>query len=122
MKPLFSREYYMKNWDRFIQRVPGDNYINMGEELERSMKPYAEAGLPDDALKVIEKMEAKRIMEKADKLVRSQMATLIAVENGKASFGYTTQFQEIEARANYRKRFDFNCLQLALFREKYGTA
>ena len=122
MKPIHSREFYMKNWERFIKRVPGDNYINMGEELERSMKPYIEAGLPSTALEVIERIEAKRIMEKADKLVRSQMATVIAVEAGKASFGYTTQLQEVQARAEYRKRFDFNCLQLALFREKYGTA
>ena len=120
MKSLYSREFYEKNWDRFIKRVPGDTYINMGEELDREMKAFREADLDEQALSVIEKMMAKKIYDKAMHLVRAMMRTIEDVEAGRSSFGYTTQTQEIQARADYRKRFEFNCVQLAHFRERYS--
>lgn len=119
MKAVHSREFYLRNWDRFIQRVPGDEYINLEEELKREMRTFDGIGLDDQALATIERIQAQAIIERTDKKVRKQMATVKAVEAGTASFGYTTQRQEIEARAEFRTRFEFNCLQLAIFREKY---
>lgn len=120
MKAIFTREYYEKNWDRFIQKVPGDSYINMEAELDREMKVYRETDLDEQALSVIEKMLARKIYDKAMHLVRAMMRTIEDVEAGRSSFGYTTQLQEIQARADYRKRFEFNCVQLAHFRERYS--
>lgn len=120
MKAVHSREYYQKNWDRFIQRVPGEHYINLEAELEREMRCYKEAGLPESALATIEALEANKIAERADKLVRKEMATIKSVESGESGFGYTTERQEIEARAEFRTRFEFNCYQLSVFREKHG--
>lgn len=121
MKPVYSREHYIRNWDRYIKRVPGDNYINLAEELERAMSTYQSAELDDKALRIIEKIEAQKIAERANILVHKQMEVVKRVEAGNSSFGYTTQSQEYEARAEYRTRFEFNCLQLAMFRKQHGV-
>ena len=120
MTALYSREYYQRNWDRFIQRVPGEDYINLGAELDRAMSIYKDAGLSKQALEVVERIESKKIIERAEKLVRKEMKTLKSIEAGKSSFGYTTQQQEIHARAEFHQRFEFNCYQLAVFRERYS--
>lgn len=122
MKALFSREYYAKNWDRFIRPVPGENYINLSEELSRAMKIYEGAELNGQALWIIERIEARKIIDRAEALVRRQMAVLQRLEAGESSLGYTTQAQEIHARGELRTRFEFNCYQLSLFREKYKEA
>ena len=121
MKALYTREFYQRNWDRFIKRVPGENYINLEEELDRAMRTYKDAGIPEQALGIIEKVEAAKIIERADKLVRKQLEVLKRIETGEASLGYTTQLQEIHARAEFHQRFEFNCYQLAVFREKYNS-
>lgn len=120
MKAVHTREFYQKNWDRFIQKVPGETYINLGASLDREMRPYREAGLDEQALGVIEKMEARKLYDNANSLVHHMMYIIGEVEAGRSSFGYITQDQEISARHEYRLRFEFNCYQLALFREKYN--
>lgn len=65
MKPMFSENYYRKYWDRFLQRVPGENYINLEEELSRTMRAYIENGMPTEALPVVEKMEAEKLQSVA---------------------------------------------------------
>lgn len=120
MKPLFSETYYRKNWDRFMRPVPGEHYINLEADLEREMRCYVEAGLDDASLDVIRKHEAGKIIKRASRLVRDEMRVVERVEAGEASFGYTTLTQELQARADFRKRFEFNCYQLSVFRKKYG--
>lgn len=120
MKAVHSREYYLNNWDHFIQRVPGDNYFNLEAELEMKMEVYKDAGIPEEALKVITGIEAKKISDKGFAKVREMMAIIKRIEAGKASFGYTTEQQEYSARAEFRQRFEFNCLQLSIFCEKYS--
>lgn len=122
MKPMFSENYYRKYWDRFLQRVPGENYINLEEELSRTMRAYIENGMPTEALPVVEKMEAEKLAERCLNLVKKEMETVKRIESGKSSFGMTTELQEIQARADFRKRFEFNCLQLADFRKAHNIA
>lgn len=117
MKSLFSEEYYRTNWDRFIKKVPGADYVNLEAELEHAMEVFS--GLPTEALEMLKKIEAEKIAEKCRSLVLKEMATIKSLENGEASLGYTTQGQEIKARGNLRTRFEFNCLQLKVFKEKY---
>ena len=121
MKAVHTKEFYLKHWDHFIKRIPGDNYLNLEQELNRTMAAFKDAGLPEEALEVITGMEAKKIADHAFKVVRRMMNTINEVNNGTSSFGYTTEQQEIAARAEYVKRFEFNCLQLSMFCEKYGV-
>ena len=120
MKPLFSENYYRNNWSKFLQRVPGENYINLEGELERTMRQYIENGMPTEALPYVEKMEAEKLATRCLDLVKKEMETVKQVESGKASFGMTTELQEIQTRADFRKRFEFNCLQLADFRKAHN--
>lgn len=120
MKPLFSENYYRKYWNEFLQRVPGENYINLEEELTNVMRQYRDYGMPVEALPIVEKMEAEKLAERCLINVKKSLETIKRVECGKSSFGRITELQEIQARAEFKKRFDFNCLQLADFRKAHG--
>lgn len=119
MKPMFSEEYYRKCWDKFLVWVPGGHFVDMEKDLVSSMKVYVSLGLSEDALSKIREIEAKKIADRVTLLVRDEMRVLRDVEAGRASFGYTTQLQEIQVRAEFHKRFEFNCLQLRDFTNKY---
>lgn len=120
MKALFSEEYYRKYWESFLEPVPGNDYINLESELKKTMKHYENAELPQNAIDMIVKIEAEKIAAKCEKLVYSQMKRVKDILDGNASFGMVTEWQEIEQRAELRKRFEFNCLQLRDFRKKYN--
>ena len=119
MKTLFSEEYYRKNWERFIKEIPGEHYINLEAELKNRMRIYDSIGLPETAIATIRKVEAQKIADTCKKLVMREMQTIKAIDNGEASFGYTTRGQEIKALGDFRTRFEFNCLQYADFKKKY---
>lgn len=120
MRSTFSEEYYRMNWEKFIQEVPGEHYINLEAELEHTLEIYKE--LPAEAIEILKKIEAKKIVDKAIELCKKEMATVKALEAGEASLGYTTQTQEIQARGKLVRRFEFNCFQLAEFKKKYGIS
>ena len=122
MKPVFSEEYYRTHWDKFLKRVPGNDYINLEGELAKVMKSYKEAGMPMEAMQVVEKIEAEKLSVRCKELVMKEMEVVKRINAGKASFGMTTQRQEIEQRGNYIRRFEFNCLQLADFRKNHKLA
>lgn len=117
MKAMLSEEYYRSNWERFLKRVPGKNYRNLEEELDRYMKSFVE--LPTEAQEVLRKMKAQEIAESCKSLVLEELAVIKAIEAGTASFGFTTKAQEVSHMSEYRERFEFNCLQLADFKKKY---
>ena len=120
MTTLHSEEYYRTNWERFIAPVPGKHYVNLEAELNRCIATYS--NLPEEAITIMRKVEAAKIAEKTKALVVEEMQTVKAIAAGEASFGYTTKGQEISAMREYRMRFEFNCLQLADFKKKYGIA
>lgn len=120
MKPLYSEEYYRKYWDRFLVPVHGGHYINLEGELQTAMDQYRELGMPEEAIPIVEKMEAEKIAAKCRTLVFEELEVLKRVLSGKSSFGMSTERQEIHARHEFRTRFDFNCLQLADFRKKHN--
>ena len=104
MKAIFSEEYYKMNWERFLVKVPGNDYFNAEGKLD-----------------CIRKIEAKKIAVELNALVHRELQVVKDVEAGKASFGMITASQEYKAKADFRKRFEFNCLQLKYFCEKYGV-
>lgn len=121
MEALFSREYYEENWDRFLEPVCNEHYINLEEDLSKEMNVYESLNLGKKEIEIIRTFEAKKIADKCRVMVLEDRDVVKRIESGKASFGMTTERQEIEARGRFRKRFEFNCLQLRVFRDKYGV-
>lgn len=125
MKAMFSEEYYRSHWEEMLASARGEHGINLDRELADKLESYKEAfkEMPEDAaaqaLEVIKAQVVKQIIEATTKLVLEEMTVVENIEAGKASFGYTTQKQENEAKYNYRKRFEFNCLQLADFKKAH---
>lgn len=125
MKALYSEGYYRGIWDEMLATARGEHGVNLEKELADKLESYKEAfkEMPEDAatqaLEVIKAQVVKQIIEATTKLVLEEMAVVENIEAGKTSFGYTTQRQENEAKCNYRKRFEFNCLQLADFKKAH---
>lgn len=123
MKALHSKEYYRSIWNEMLATARGEHGVNLEKELSDKLKSYEETfkEIPKDAaaqaLELIKAQVVKQIIEATTKLVLEEMAVIENIEAGKASFGYTTDSQENEARYNYRIRFEFNCLQLADFKK-----
>lgn len=117
MKTLYSESYYRQNWGRFIKVVSGKHYRNLEAELQHQMSIYKE--LPQEAINLLVKIEAQKIANSCETLVLEEKQTLKDLEDGKASLGYTTRNQEIQAKSELHQRFEFNCLQLADFKKKY---
>lgn len=122
MKAMHSEQYYRDNWDSFIKKVPGTNYINLEADMQILMQPFIDAGLPDEAIEILKKQNAQVVVDKCKQLVYSELYVIQRIEAGESSFGYTTEIQENKARSDYRLRFEFNCLQLSDFKKKYGVA
>lgn len=120
MKPRFSREFYEEYWERFLEPVSGEHYINLEGELSKEMAVYTGLGLSESDMAIIRTMEAQKIADKCRQMVLEDRDVAKAIENGTASFGMTTERQEIEVQGRFIKRFEFNCLQMSVFKEKYG--
>jgi len=126
MKAVHSKEFWASRWDEMINtRCASDLYMNLEEELAREMKiideglQAANATIPAEKYEAIKRIKAQPIIEKATAKCKAQLGLAKRIQSGDAHFGYTTQLQEIHARYEYLERFEFNCYQLAVFREKY---
>lgn len=113
MTTLHSEKYYRDNWNRCLE----SSRVNLEEEFERNMSSYN--NLPEDAVKVIRVMEAKKLIEKTEASCKDQMAMLKRILSGETSLGYTTQTQEIQAMHKLHTDFEFTCLQLADFKKTH---
>ena len=128
MKAVHSKEFWASRWDEMINtRCASDLYMNLEAELAREMKAIdeglkaADVHITAEQYKALQRIKAQPIIEKATAKCKAQLSLAQRIQSGKAQFGYTTQLQEIHARYEYLERFEFNCYQLSVFREKYGT-
>lgn len=129
MKPLHTEEYYLSQWERFLDPMSTphctplihcDNYINLEGDLAHYIEEYKQLGIPEAALPTLEQMEAKKLAERGREICMRQLKVQKELDAGTATFGYTTHRQEIEARADFRNRFEFNCIQLKLFKQNHN--
>ena len=114
MKAHYSEQYYKNNWDRFIKRVPGDDYMNLESELENEIKIF-----DDETKELIKGIYAQRIYDKAVSRLRERCAMIDNIENGFATLGYTNKTQEVHQMNRIIQRFEFNCIQAKYFKQKY---
>lgn len=121
MTARFPEEYYRKHWDEFLRPQGNDpDYINLEGRLAKEMAVYEQAGIGGEALEKIRCTKAGELAEYCTALVREQMRVEKMLEAGETSMGFTTERDERDARRDHRTRFEFNCLQLRDFKEKYG--
>ena len=128
MKAVHTREYWASRWDEMINtRCASDLYMNLEAELAREMKyideglKAADANITAEQYKAIQRIKAQPIIEKATARCKEHMAMIKRINRGEAGLGYTTKLQNIQAKYELEDRFEFNCYQLAVFREKYSA-
>lgn len=112
MNAMFSEQYYLENWERYEAK----SKINPEEELEYRLRPFANTFSAED-LEKISKVYAKKIAEKVEEELKKTMKMIRDLEAGRSSLGYTSERQEVEQMAILRRMFEFNCLQLKLFKQ-----
>jgi len=127
MKAVHTREYWASRWDEMIRKVPDHQYMNLEAELARKMEcideglKAAEASITAEQYEAIKRIQAQPIIEKATARCREQMAMIKRIDRGESSLGGGNEAQRIRIEADARARFEFNCYQLAVFREKYSA-
>lgn len=127
MDTVFSKNFYMTNWDTFLNTRGSGRYLNMEEELAQYMEGISTV-LPEEVkssehyttcLDTIRRTKATEMVKEVECLLREDMEVVKRINAGRSCFGYTSESQEVRAKSEYRKRFEFNCLQLAVFKQKY---
>lgn len=116
-KTMFTENYYRDLWDNLVEKYTKND---PEKDLEIMMKAYMDLDLPESAKEVILQIEAKRVYDFISDTLKGTLRTLNAILSGKASLGYTTKIQEIQAMHDLREGFEFDCLRLSDFRKKYN--
>lgn len=120
MKATYSEEYFMKYWDEFMKPVSGGHYMNLEEELEHTLSPLKGVNIPEDKMEPVIKHYAGEIASNAKAKLMETMRMIQRIQRGEASLGYTTMNQEISEMHELTRRFEFNCLQLKVFRKAHN--
>lgn len=117
---MTDREVFMmRNWDRLIVQPHDEWHVNLECDLDWQMLPVAGV-LSDEQKEAVRKAYAPKLAKVAEKKLSDMRAMLDRIDSGKASLGYTTQNQEWLALRELHERYEFNCFQLKVFKEKYG--
>ena len=118
---VHSDEYLAANWDRLINLCKHDDYhINLEDALDSKMRPINGLLNEEQRFLVRKTVYAPELVEGAEKKLSKMRKMLEDIDSGKASFGYITQSQEWSALSELHDRYEFNCYQLRVFKEKYG--
>ena len=115
METRHTEQYYRKYWADYIKPANDPHYLNLEESLDKYMTIFED--LPEAALSILRKQEAKRIAEVTTVLLKKDMEIVKQIDT--CSFGYTTMAQEVTAKRRFVERFEFNCLQLADFKKNH---
>jgi len=115
MKAIHTENFYQEQFDRFSKM----SRLTLEKDLEYQMNAIKDSNLPENAIKIVEKVTAKKIADNCKQELMKRMEQIKNVESGKASLGYTTATQEYSAKKYLRLVFEFDCYQLKLFKNKY---
>ena len=120
MKATYSEEYFMKYWNEFMKPVTGGHYMNLEEELNHTLRCFDGLNIPADKMEPVEKRYAGEIADRAKSKLMETMRMIQRIQRGEASLGYTTINQNISEMHELTRRFEFNCLQLKVFRKAHN--
>ena len=121
-KTLYPEGYYRKNWTRLFEKYR--NHMDLEKELDWFTPTFEE--LPEDlreqAKMAARKIGAVKVADKAKESLLKDMRMIQEIRDGKAGLGYTSEKQRVEQWHMIQQRFEFECLQLKEFKEKYNIA
>lgn len=115
MKALHTENFYRKYWGEFQSK----SKMNLDRELKWRTDGMNDV-LDAENLKRAMKVVAKLIADEAEAELRKTMKMVQDLEAGRSSLGYTHELQEVAEMARLRRMFEFDCLQLRDFREKWA--
>ena len=118
MKTAFTEQYY-KN-DAVRERIKRNKRVmNLEDNLKHEMSIFENIGIDNEGIEKLTKIYALQIYNKARKeLVESKQLYLKVRSDGNC-LGYTSKTQEIKAVAEIVETFEYNCVLLKEFKEKY---
>lgn len=121
-KTLYMESYYRKCWNRLFEKYR--NHMDLEKDLDWFTPTFEE--LPEDlreqAKMVARKIGAVKVADRAKERLLKDMRMIQKIRDGKASLGYTSEKQRVERWHMMQERFEFECLQLKEFKEKYNIA
>lgn len=121
MKTAYSEEYYKKEAVR--NRIKTNRKaIDLEQKLQSKMSIFNNVnfGFGKDQIEVLTKCYAKQIYDKARKeLIESKQLYIKVRNEGGNCLGYTDKGQELKAVCDIIETFEYNCLVLKEFKEKY---
>lgn len=118
MKTAYTEQYY-KN-DAVRERIKRNKRVmNLEDNLKHEMSIFENIGIDNEGIEKLIKIYALQIYNKARKeLVESKQLYLKVRSDGNC-LGYTSKIQEIKAVAEIVETFEYNCVLLKEFKEKY---
>lgn len=119
MKTAYSEEYYKNEAVR--SRIRSNRRaIDLEQKLESEMSIFNNVDFGKDQIEILTKFCAKRIYDKAKReLVENKQLYVKVRKDGGNCLGYTNKSQEIKAVCDIIETFEYNCLILREFKEKY---
>lgn len=122
MKALHTKEYFEKHKTDLFERYK--RYCDFEHQLAILLPDFS--NLPEeDRLKaeaIVTKVNAKKVVADVTGKLLKDMQMIKDIKEGRASLGYTTTTQEVNALHELNERFEFTCFMLAEFKSKYGIA
>lgn len=120
MKTAYSEEYYKKELVR--SRIKANRRaIDLEQKLESAMSIFSNVDFGKDQIEILVKFYAKQIYDEARKqLIENKRLYVKVRKDGGNCLGYTNKSQEIKAVCDIIETFEYNCLILKEFKEKYN--
>ena len=119
MKTAYSKEYY-KNESVRSRIKASRRAIDLEQKLESAMLIFSNVDFGKDQNEILTKFYAKQIYDEARKeLVEDKQLYVKVRKEGGNCLGYTKRSQEINAVCEIIEVFEYNCLILKEFKEKY---
>ena len=120
LQTLYSEEYYKVDFIK--ERIKKNKgAIDLEKKLESEMSVVKDVGIGVEQINILTKVYAQRVYESAKRKLIEDKKLYIKVRNdGVSCLGYTTHVQDIKAAAEIVETFEYNCLVLKEFREKYN--
>lgn len=119
MKTAYSEEYYKKEEVRNHIKTNREA-IDLEQKLQSKMSIFNNVNFGKGQIEVLTKSYAKQIYDKARKeLIESKQLYIKVRNEGGNCLGYTNKGQELKAVRDIIETFEYNCLVLKEFKEKY---
>lgn len=123
MKAVYSEEYFRKYRNELLGKYKKD--CDFEYSLRILLTGMDFTMLPNEMREKAEsayiQIQAKKVYEVEKAELMKKMKMIKDIKAGRASLGYTSRTQEVNAWHDMNEGFEFSCFMLAEFRKKYGV-